>query len=511
MRKVSGGGESSSTTPRRTDRMLHVQHPTARILVIDDEELNLRMMSQMLRLAGYDNVTIESDSSRAVERFLDEVPDLVLLDLHMPQPDGFAVLEQIREQTGSGAFVPVLVLTGDATADSTEDAFERGANDLLIKPFRRAEMLLRVGNLLTIADAHRQVIAHDELVTRQLEVAQAREHGIADELRVATELVQTVLSDDLLTIVFQPIVDLVDGEVVGLEALARFPGDPPRPPDVWFLDAARVGLGVDLELHAISLAVAGFAALGTDIDLSVNLSAPTLLSPRLDAVLDEARPSSLILELTEHDQIDDYEMLGLRVEELRARGMRLAVDDTGSGYASLNHILRLKPDVIKLDRMLVTGVDQDPVRRSLIASLVHFADENGTQLIGEGIETLEELRTLRTLGLGCGQGYLLCRPAADPPLVIEELSFDEVVVERNPLRLPVPSDAGPGELGRALHDGPVQDLSAACLHLQLLQQSTSDDRSKTDLAMAIGLIRRGVLRIGELMAAAGETPGERRP
>jgi hypothetical protein len=191
--------------------------------------------------------------------------------------------------------------------------------------------------------------------------------------------------------------------------------------------------------------------------------------------------------------------------------MRLAVDDTGSGYASLNHILRLKPDVIKLDRMLVTGVDQDPVRRSLIASLVHFADENGTQLIGEGIETIEELRTLRTLGLGCGQGYLLGRPAPDPPLIIEELSFDEVVVERNPLRVPAPSDAGPGDLGRVLHDGPIQDLSAACLHLQLLQQSTSDDRSKTDLAMAIGLIRRGVLRIGELTAAVGEPPDQQRP
>ena len=116
-----------------------------------------------------------------------------------------------------------------------------------------------------------------------------------------------------------------------------------------------------------------------------------------------------MLEITEHVAIDDYERLRSAIAVLGPR-VRLAVDDAGAGYASLRHILELAPSIVKLDIGLVRGIDSDPARQALIAGVGHFAAKRGIRLVAEGIETTEELATLRSLGVGYGQGYLLGRP-----------------------------------------------------------------------------------------------------
>ena len=120
----------------------------------------------------------------------------------------------------------------------------------------------------------------------------------------------------------------------------------------------------------------------------------------------------VIVELTEHNAIDDYPGLVASLQALRQRGVYVSIDDTGSGYSSLAHILKLAPDFIKLDRDLVSGIDVDPVRRALAGSLVRFATETGAQIVAEGVETEDELAVLRQLGLRYGQGYYLGRPAS---------------------------------------------------------------------------------------------------
>ena len=116
------------------------------------------------------------------------------------------------------------------------------------------------------------------------------------------------------------------------------------------------------------------------------------------------------MELTEQVRVDDYPLLSHTLEQLRSLGVRLAIDDTGAGFASLAHILKLAPDLIKLDRELTSGIDQDPVRSALGAALVSFASSTGAEIIAEGIETAGELNVLRKLGIRYGQGFLLCRP-----------------------------------------------------------------------------------------------------
>ncbi len=120
----------------------------------------------------------------------------------------------------------------------------------------------------------------------------------------------------------------------------------------------------------------------------------------------------IMLELTEHTKVGDFVQLAQRIEHLRSKGVRVAVDDAGAGYSGLAHILNLKPDVIKLDISLTRGIDKDPARRALGRALLSFGlDAYNATLVAEGIETKGEYETLRSLGCPNGQGYLLGRPA----------------------------------------------------------------------------------------------------
>jgi EAL domain-containing protein (putative c-di-GMP-specific phosphodiesterase class I) len=222
-----------------------------------------------------------------------------------------------------------------------------------------------------------------------------------------------------LRIVFQPIIATDSGRLVGAEALSRFeavnPADLPAPPDAVFADAASVGLGVELELLAVRCALLAAEALPGDLYVSLNVSPAALLSPRLTDCLLGSRLSlhRIVLEITEHVSVTDYDGLAARAHELRDLGVRLAVDDAGAGFASFRHILRLGPEYIKLDRTLIQNISEDPARRALAAAVVLFAFEMGSAVVAEGVETLAELRTAQTLGIDAVQGYLLGRPTDD--------------------------------------------------------------------------------------------------
>ena len=388
----------------------------ARVLVIDDEPANVRVLVKMLERAGYMNVEGLTDSRVAKERFTDLEPDLVLLDLHMPAPNGFEILEWISSTQPENAYTPVMVITADATDETKEQALMAGANDFLVKPFQMSETLLRVRNLLHTRALHDQLQRHATSLEAQVAEHDAAEHAAAVIMAQKAAAVQGVLDGDGLAMVFQPIVDLVDGTVQGAEALARFSAVPMRTPDLWFADAAEVGMGAALELHAIGLALeqCNGQAMPSDVFLTVNASAATILSPALLDVLTAQPRPGLVVELTEHTHIADYAPLTEALDRLRAQGVRLAVDDAGTGYAGLSHILQVQPDIIKLDRFLITGAESDPARRALASSLVQFSTEIGAMLIAEGIETDVELAVLRDLGVTRGQGYLLARPGPLP-------------------------------------------------------------------------------------------------
>jgi EAL domain-containing protein (putative c-di-GMP-specific phosphodiesterase class I) len=244
-----------------------------------------------------------------------------------------------------------------------------------------------------------------------VDARRARDLAVETERAEKVARISEVLETGAIEMLFQPIVEIDSGHIAGFESLARFHHPVFRGPDAWFAEAAEVGLGQELELDAICRAVASVPLLPTDTHLALNVSAETATSPMLERIVASMSGVRPVIELTEHTVVDDYDELLVHLDRLRELGALIAVDDAGTGYAGLQHILRLRPDVVKLDRELVMGIDVDPARYALVSALATFAGQIGAVLVAEGIETEPQLTILRDLGIPWGQGFYLAPPA----------------------------------------------------------------------------------------------------
>jgi EAL domain-containing protein (putative c-di-GMP-specific phosphodiesterase class I) len=209
----------------------------------------------------------------------------------------------------------------------------------------------------------------------------------------------------------QPILDLVDGRCREMEALARFDAGLGAP-DVVFALAEQVGLRQDLELLCIGKALTLLDVFPPHQALAVNMS-PDIAITLPDVLPPDVPLKRLIVELTEHAAVSTYEELRSALQPLRSQGLRLAIDDAGAGFASLRHVVELRPEIIKVDRSLVAGISDDLARRSVVTTFVLLALDIGASVIAEGVETRDELRTLMALGVDAAQGYLIHRPTTD--------------------------------------------------------------------------------------------------
>jgi EAL domain-containing protein (putative c-di-GMP-specific phosphodiesterase class I) len=383
----------------------------ARVLVVDDDPTNVQLLKKLLRNTGVEAVEGITNSSLVMDRVKQFDPDIVLLDLHMPAPDGFQLLDQIGKfSAAANIFLPVVIITADITEAVKERALAGGAADFLTKPFRVTETLLRVGNLVRTRRLHQSLLRNNIEIAAELESYGASTRDAAERRDRVVCLLERV--DEHLSIFFQPIVTLLTRETIGHEALSRFSATPARPPNEWFAEAADAGLGVELEVTAIRGALDHLHLLASASFVAINASPDTITSAAFAELITDVPACRVVLELTEHEQIDDYAPITETLARLRALGVRLSVDDTGAGFSSLTHILKLEPEFIKLDRKIVEGVDSDPARAALVGALVRFSLDTGSRLIAEGIETIGELDRLVELGVELGQGYYLGRPAA---------------------------------------------------------------------------------------------------
>ncbi len=313
----------------------------------------------------------------------------------------------LRSGTDQVAVLKVTSQTSHAFGPDADHALEALA-DFLRTALNLASELARVTTTLLAAGAA------DGPQTPGLQsarfVAEVMRPGLVDDI-IGHRRIREILSTTKMDMVLQTIADLTTGEIVFVEALTRFVTTPARSPDLWFAEAHRVGLGLQLELAAVHNAVALLDHIPEQVGLCINLGPVALRSAGLLDLIPDHQRQRVVFEITEHEAVDPIALSG-PVNQLREAGIRIAIDDTGSGYASLSTLLRIKPDIIKLDRDLVRGVDHDPVRRALARALVHFTKEDSVAtVIAEGIETEAEAATLVALGVPLGQGYFLGRPA----------------------------------------------------------------------------------------------------
>lgn len=394
----------------------------ARILVVDDEILNVNLLVTLLGRADLGEIKGLTESREVLDAVTAFDPDVILLDLHMPAPDGWTLLDKIKRITPDDVYRPVIVLTADVADETRDRALSMGAADFLTKPLSAIEVVLRVKNQLRIRLLTEQLRRKTAMLGSEVEDGESADAETKERLRRISQIAND--AEAILTMVYQPIVNFDSGLVTGVEALARFNVVPLRPPNEWFADAVEAGVDVRLEIAAIRKAISEADQLPVHAHLSVNASPAAIRSGALLDLVAGGCVRPLVIEVTERDKVEDFGPLSDAMRRLSRHGVRFAVDDTGTGFVSLSHLSALRPDMIKLDRQLVAAIHDDPVRRALVGALVGFAAETGSKIIALGIECAEELETLHALGVTLGQGYFLGRP--------DHLPLPEVIDVSNP-------------------------------------------------------------------------------
>ncbi len=295
----------------------------------------------------------------------------------------------ITRESGIGAYIGVPIRLWDGTLYGTLCCLSRSPEPSLnVRDVRFLRVLAE--------------IVADQVDREQLE---------SEKRRLEWSRIRGVLDRDDIDVEFQPVFDLDDCTIVSLEALARFWTEPMRSPSVWFAEATEVGLGVELELAAIRSALQRLDEFPPGVAIALNVSPTTALDSRFGELL-VGVADRVVIEITEHAQVDDYDALRTALAPLRERGAQLAIDDVGAGFANLRHILRLAPDLVKLDLSLTQEISGDPAREALASSLVGFAEGVGASIVAEGISSDEDLALLRALGVDYGQGFHFARPSA---------------------------------------------------------------------------------------------------
>lgn len=292
----------------------------------------------------------------------------------------------VTGQAGIGAYVGVPVRLADGSLYGSFCCVSHGATPLDERDVRFLELLAELVG---------------EPIQRQRDRTAERDR------------IDRLIAAGRLTIAVQPIVDLSEGVVCGVEALSRFPPEY-GPPDAVFAAAHSVGLGGALERLAAASAYGLLRQLGPSAYLAVNLT-PSVIAPLAEEAASDPRIAyhRLVLEITEHAAVRGYAALRDRLAAARARGLRLAIDDAGAGYASLHHIVELAPDIIKVDRSLIDGMAGDRARRAAVAAFTRMAHDMGAVAVAEGVERPDDLTAAQDLGIDQAQGYLFARPSLD--------------------------------------------------------------------------------------------------
>ncbi len=237
-----------------------------------------------------------------------------------------------------------------------------------------------------------------------------------------------LLAEGSLTMAFQPIVSLSTGQLHAHEALVRGPqGMPLQSPDALFAAARREGLVQDFEVACLATALKRWSSLGQRGRLFLNVSATALvrcfgcIEPR--QLVEQMRlrgvlPEQMVLEITEHEHVGNVAEFVALAQRLHEAGLRLALDDFGDGRSSLRLWSELAPDYVKIDKYFTADIAHHAQRLKTLQALLQIAETLGSSLVAEGIETADDLRVLRDLGISFGQGYFLGRPLRDPPLAL---------------------------------------------------------------------------------------------
>lgn len=367
------------------------------ILVIEDDIRHDGMLPMILATRGYKVIAAASGQEALAKSSLPI--DLIILDLMLPDMNGIEVCHHLK-QTDVTRNVPVIILSNrNCRVDEKVQCFQFGADDFLCKPFENEELFARIFALL------RRNFKEDE----QVEVQRF------EQLKQIREIIDRRLIEPN----FQPLY-LVDStcQLFGLEVLSRPTVEGIfKNPEVLFEAALELGFYYELETMVWQKAFEALKDKAPFQNIFLNCS-PYLIEnnnfPQVRALFEAAgvSPKNVFFELTERSAISKHPLFRERLKEFRDIGFKVAVDDIGSGYASLDSIIETRPEVVKIDRHIVHGLTSDPYKRSIVKFIVSFCYEHDIICVAEGVETAGEFSLLKDLGVKAFQGYYFCKPTS---------------------------------------------------------------------------------------------------
>ncbi|MFP4473165.1 MAG: EAL domain-containing protein [Candidatus Omnitrophota bacterium] len=363
------------------------------ILLVDDEKTLTDTMSMLLETRGYE-VDVANTAADALRKVSGD-HDLILLDLVLPDNNGLDVCRSLKGQNDT-CHIPIIMLSAHSLYEDKVEGLYLGADDFLIKPCEHEELFARMEAVMRRGKSSRSNY-HEEMTICELRRA---------------------LDDALVIPHFQPIYKLQPFELYGLEVLSR-PNTAGSlvTPEMFFKAALRYGLYTELEIMSWSAAMEKLSHVLGNEKIFLNCNPYFIESAKFQRVKqiferNEISTNNVVLEITERSAITDFRTFFDQLTNYRNYGFHFAVDDVGGGYASLESIVETKPDLVKIDRHIVTNIAQDPFKISIVKFIVSFCRENHITAIAEGIETREDLDTVMELGVDCGQGYFLYKPTA---------------------------------------------------------------------------------------------------
>jgi len=366
------------------------------ILLVDDEREFVKMMTLGLQMRNY-QVSAAYDGEEALEK-VKANPDIILLDVMLPKINGYEVCRRLREDEATHR-IPIIMLTGrDISQDKIEGLYI-GADDYITKPFETEELFARI-----------------EAILRRGQSFEEREK----DKKLAIDEIKRIINDELIIPHFQPIFYLQPFRLLGIEVLSRLPQKCYFGSTEILFDAAfYLGTLLDLEMACHKKALSKLGKNAQENTIFFNISPYLVLDPKFRSAASlysfYTHPEKVVLELTERTAIKDFDLFVQTLMLFKKEGFKISIDDIGSGYASLNSIVEIKPNFIKIDMPIIRNIEVDSVRQNLLKAIVMFCKESGFIVIAEGIEKQEELETLICFGVDAGQGYLLGRPSPDVP------------------------------------------------------------------------------------------------
>ncbi len=372
------------------------------ILVVDDDDALRTAVSRTLSARGFE-ITTAANGRAAIELFSRKRFDAIVSDITMPELDGIGLLRKVREHDLD---VPVILVTGSPSLDTALAAVEHGALRYLKKP-------VLMPDLVAVVERGVQLGQLARLKREALEHLGEGSHALGDRPSLEGGFVRALAG---LWMAYQPIVQLPSRRLYAYEALLRSTEKSLPHPGAILEAAQKLGRLGELGA-AVRRSVATTLSKSPVPLVFMNVHPNDLVD---DELYSPKAPLSsvatrIVLEVTERASLDEIPDLQMRIAKLRGLGYRVAIDDIGAGYAGLNSIVNVQPEVMKIDMSLVRDIDVDFTRQKLVGAMIRLCEDMGASVICEGVETRTERDTILRLGGSLMQGYFFGRPGEPFP------------------------------------------------------------------------------------------------